>query len=52
MRTALPPGQAVPGSVPACTQPPQSPCWELVMWTNEGTLIQPGPGSWPFPYLQ
>lgn len=25
---------------------PQPPCWELVMQTNEGLLIQLGPGSW------
>lgn len=26
---------------------PQPPCWELVMQTNEGVLIQLGLGIWP-----
>lgn len=41
-----PPSQAVPGSVPACTQPPRSLHKELVMWISEGMLIWP-PSSYP-----
>lgn len=43
-----PPSQAVPGSAPACTQPPRSLHKELVMWADEDMLIRPPWGGYPF----